>query len=427
MKKLTSAQLEPRKQYTRAKRLLRHVWTHFQEDRSMAEAASLAYTSLLSLVPLLAVVFGVAAAFPVFNQWADQLQAFILENFLPSTGEQIAPHLDTFLLSVKKLTLPGLVTLIVTALLLLTRIEVAFNRIWRVDKNRGWLSRIVMYWAVLTLVPILIGTVVAISAQSLLGLIGGDEGSGPLLYRLAIFAVTWFMFTTMFVLVPNRSVHIKHAAIGAFLSAVLFELAKWGFVGYVANANYTVLYGALATIPIFLFWIYLVWIVVLFGASLAASLTTFSDYSRYETVWPPRWEFQLAFRLIGHFRDAQKEGKALSRERLMELETQASELQLLKLVGRMREENIVTIDDEGDWLLARDLGDLTLGDLYAAGDYFLPLGETEKLPRKTAWDDLYVDSLEEVARTAEPVWKRSLRDLYGERPTQGTRHDEESA
>ena len=393
----------------------------------MAEAASLAYTSLLSLVPLLAVVFGVAAAFPVFNQWADQLQAFILDNFMPATGEQIAPYLETFLQSVKKLTLPGLVALIVTALLLLTRIEVAFNRIWRVDQNRNWLSRIVMYWAVLTLVPLLIGTVVAISAQSLFGLIGGDEGSGPQLYRLAIFVVTWFMFTTMFVLVPHRRVQVKHAAAGAFLSAVLFELAKWGFVGYAANANYTVLYGALATVPIFLFWIYLAWIVVLFGASLAASLTTFSDYSRYETVWPPRWEFQLAFRLIGHFRDAQKEGKALSRERLMELETQASELQLLKLVGRMREENIVTIDDEGDWLLARDLGDLTLGDLYAAGDYFLPLGETEKLPRKTAWDDLYVDSLEEVARTAEPVWKRSLRDLYGERPAKGTRHDEESA
>jgi membrane protein len=395
------------------------VWVHFQEDRSMAEAASLAYTSLLSLVPLLAVVFGVTAAFPVFNEWADQLQAFILQNFMPSTGEQIAPYLDTFLLSVKKLTLPGLVALIVTALLLLTRIEVAFNRIWRVEKNRTWLSRIVMYWAVLTLVPILIGTVVAISAQSVFGLIGGDEGSRPVFYRFAIFLVTWFMFTTMFMLVPNRSVHIKHAVTGAFLSAVLFELAKWGFVGYAANANYTVLYGALATVPIFLFWIYLAWIVVLFGASLAASLTTFSDYSRYETVWPRRWEFQLAFRLIGHLRDAQMEGKSLSRTRLLELETQASELQLLKLIGRMREENIVTIDDEGGWLLARDLGDVTLGDLYAAGDYFLPLGDTEKLPRKSAWDDAFVDSLEGIAGSAGQVWQQSIRKMHQETHARG--------
>lgn len=390
----------------------------------MAEAASLAYTSLLSLVPLLAVVFGVTAAFPVFNQWTEQLQAFIVQNFLPSTGEQIAPYLDMFLSGVKKLTLPGLLALIVTALLLLTRIEVAFNRIWRVEKNRTLLSRIVMYWAVLTLVPILAGTVVAISAQSIFGLIGGEEGFGPVFYRLVIFLLTWITFTTMFMLVPNRSVYIKHAVIGAFLSAVLFELAKWGFVGYVANASYNALYGALATIPIFLFWIYLVWIVVLFGASLAASLTTFSDYSRYETAWPQRWEFQLAFRLIGHFRDAQMEGKSLSRTRVMELETQASELQLLKLIGRMREENIVTIDDEGDWLLARDLGDLTLGDLYSAGDYYLPLGETEKLPRKSAWDDVFVDSLEHIARNAEPVWQQSLRKMHRETLTQGTEHDE---
>jgi membrane protein len=399
----------------RGKRLLRHVWTHFQEDRCLAEAASLGYTSLLSLVPLLAVVFGIVAAFPVFNEWSEKLQSVIFDNFMPSTGEQIVPYLDTFLESVGNLTLPGMISLIVTALLLLIRIEAAFNRIWRVEKNRTLLNRVVMYWAVLTLVPIMIAAAAAFSAQKIIGMMGGDGVMSPGSYRLVMFVVTWLLFTSVFILVPNRRVQIKHALSGAFLSAMLFEVAKAGFVGYVSNANYTVIYGALATIPIFLLWIYLVWIVVLFGASLAASLTTFSDYSRYETAWPERWEFQMAFRLVGHFREAQKRGEALSRQQVLELETQASELQLLKLITRLREEHIITTDDDGHWLLARDLEDLTLADLYRAGDYYLPLGETDKLPRETALDEIYVESLDKVRRNSEAIWTRSLRQMYLDR------------
>ena len=399
----------------RGKRLLRHVWTHFQEDRCLAEAASLGYTSLLSLVPLLAVVFGIVAAFPVFNEWSEKLQSVIFDNFMPSTGEQIVPYLDTFLESVGNLTLPGMISLIVTALLLLIRIEAAFNRIWRVEKNRTLLNRVVMYWAVLTLVPIMIAAAAAFSAQKIIGMMGGDGVMSPGSYRLVMFVVTWLLFTSVFILVPNRRVQIKHALSGAFLSAMLFEVAKAGFVGYVSNANYTVIYGALATIPIFLLWIYLDWILVLFCASLAASLTTFSDYSRYETAWPERWEFQMAFRLMGHFREAQKRGEALSRQQVLELETQASELQLLKLITRLREEHIITTDDDGHWLLARDLEDLTLADLYRAGDYYLPLGETDKLPRETALDEIYVESLDKVRRNSEAIWTRSLRQMYLER------------
>ncbi len=413
--------LDPQQQYRRARRLWRHVWTHFQEDRCLEEAASLGYTSLLSLVPLLAVVFGIVAAFPVFDVWSERLQSIIFDNFMPSTGEQVVPYLNSFLDSVSKLTLPGMLTLIVTALLLLIRIETAFNRIWRVDKSRTLLNRVVMYWAVLTLVPILMVAGAAFAAQNVLGVIGGESGLSPGLYRIGTFLLTVLVFSSMFILVPNRSVRFKHALAGAFLSAVLFELAKAGFVAYVANTNYKVIYGALATIPIFLFWIYLVWIVVLFGASLAASLTTFSDFSRYETAWPRRWEFQLAFRLVGHFREAQKTGEALSRERILELETQASELQLVKIIGRLREDNIVTSDDDGNWLLARDLEDLTLGDLYHAGDYYLPLGEVDRLPRDSALDDAFVDALAAVADDARPVWQKSLRQMHLEAEQKGAK------
>jgi membrane protein len=412
MNEEAESQLDLPRYLMRAKRLARHVWIHFQEDRCFEEAASLGYTSLLAMVPLFAVAFGIIAAFPVFNEWSANLQAFIFDNFMPATGEQIVPYLDTFLESISSLTLPGTIMLIVTALMLMVRIEVAFNRIWRVDRNRGIVNRVVMYWAVLTLGPILIAATVALSATKVLGVLGMEGGIPPGLHRIGIFVLTWLVFSLFFLLVPNRSVRIKHALIGAFLSTVLFSIAKAGFVAYVSNANYKVIYGALATIPLFLFWLYIVWTVVLFGASLAASLTTFSDYRKYDTDWPERWEFQLAYRLLGHLWNAQREGTALSTAQLLDLEQQASELQIIGLMSRLRNEKIVNTDEDGNWLLTRDLEELSLGKLYNYGHYYLPLGEIGELPQETEWDRVYIDVLRHVREHGKTQWERSLRSMY---------------
>jgi membrane protein len=412
----SESQLAVQRHLKRGRRLARHVWKHFQEDRCFEEAASLSYTSLLAMVPLFAVAFGIIAAFPVFNKWSENLQAFIFDNFMPATGEQIVPYLDTFLDSISSLTLPGTIMLIVTALMLMVRIEVAFNRIWRVDRNRTVLNRVVMYWAVLTLGPILIGAAVALSAQKVLGILGMEGGISPGVHQVGIFFLTWLLFSLFFVLVPNRRVRIKHALIGAFLSTVLFEVAKALFVAYVSNANYRVIYGALATIPIFLFWLYIVWTVVLFGASLAASLTTFSDFRRYDTDWPKRWELQLAYRLLGHLWNAQRSGAALSYGQMLDLEQEASELQIVKLMSRLRTENIVNSDEDGNWLLARDIEELSFGELYSLGDFFLPLSEIGSLPRETEWDRIYVESLSRIRDQGKMEWERSLRSMYlGER------------
>jgi len=409
-----SSSLNLHEQAVRGRRLARHVWNHFQEDRCFEEAASLSYTSLLSMVPLLAVAFGIISVFPVFNEWSNRLQSLIFDNFLPDTGEQIVPYINAFLDSVSSLTLPGTLMLVVTALLLMVRIEVAFNRIWRVDRNRSLTNRIVMYWALLTLGPILIAAAIALSAQEVFGE-SGIVGTVPAgVQALGSFLLSWLVFTLFFVLVPNRRVRFRDALIGALLSAVLFGLAKAGFVLYVSNTNYKVIYGALATVPIFLFWLYLVWIVVLLGASLAASLTTFSDYSRYDSDWPERWEFQLVVRLVGHLGEAQRNGSALSRERLMELEMQASELQIVRLLGRLAEENIVTRDEDGNWLLARDLGSLSLGGLYLLGDYYLPLGEIELLPRDSGWDRAFIAALQLVEEQSRGVWDQPLKNLYAD-------------
>lgn len=408
----TPSQLDTELLLLRIKRLMRHVWKHFREDRLLEEAASLSYTSLLALVPLLAVIFGVISVFPVFSQWSEQVKSFIFNNFVPAAGETVRGYVDTFLDSIGGLTLPGTMFLIVTALLLMFRIEVAFNKVWRVTTPRTLTNRIVMYWAVLTLCPIMIGAAVALGAQNVLAAFQLEEGLPPGIHRFGIFLLIWMAFTVIFVLVPNRKVKFRDAVVGAFLAAVLFEIAKTAFVAYIKNANYAVIYGALATVPIFLFWVYLVWAVVLFGASLAASLTTFTDQSRVDAEWPQRLELQMAYRILGHLWEAQRGGRSLFVPDLMGLETRVSEIQLRHLLNRLMEVNIVSHHPDEGWFLVRDLEDLSFADLQRAGGFYLPLAEIDQCPQDSAWDGAFVRALRQMREQGREALDTPLRRMY---------------
>ena len=391
----------------RVRHLAAHVWRHFKQDRCFEEAASLGYTSLLAIVPLLAVVFGVASAFPVFDRWVIELQAFIFDNFIPASGAQIEEYITGFLSSVSRLTLPGTFFLIVTALLLMMRIEKAFNLIWRVPVGRSFINRIIMYWAVLTLGPLAMGAATALSAVPVLDTLDMVHSEKAGIRTLGIFMLTWLAFSLTFILVPNRSVKFLHAGIGALLSAVLFSVAKILFVAYVGRASFNVIYGTLATIPIFLFWIYLVWLVILLGASLAASLTTFSD-RRSDWRWPWEWEFLLAYRLMGHFWAAQRNGSAVSQEALLQVEKGIPELLLQKMLGQFLDAGFVTRDQQDNWLLARDLDDLRFLDLYRVGHYHLPMGQSPEIPSSGIWDQAFLNAIDPNSLNLN----RSLKSMY---------------
>ncbi len=401
------SELESFSSFPRIKRLAVHVWRHFKEDRLFDEAASLSYTSLLSMVPLLAVVFGVASAFPVFQHWSQQLQTFVFTNFVPDSGELIQEYLAGFLASVGKLTLPGTLVLILTALLLMIRIERAFNLVWRVPTARSIRNRVVMYWAVLTLGPLALGAAAALSAQPVFDQVVTGVSSDSNWRAVGIFALSWLAFTLMFLLVPNRRVRIPHAVVGALLSAILFGLAKIGFVAFVAKASFNVIYGTLATIPIFLFWLYLVWIVILLGASLAASLTTFSD-RKTDWGWPDKWEFLLVYRLVGHLWQSQQDGRLLATGVLLDLLEGATETQLVKQLGVLFDSGMATRNQDGDWLLSRDLENVSLLDLYRAGEYYLPVSEEPEIPSRTEWDDVFFKSV----KLGKLNMQQSLKEMY---------------
>ncbi len=392
-----------------------HLWDHFRHDRCFEAAGALSYTSLLALVPLMAVILGVLSAFPVFDYGVDQLQDFIFSNFVPAAGDVVRDYLDQFIARSTSLTGTGTLFLVVTAIILMATIEKSLNRIWRVDRVRHPTSRLVMYWAVLTLGPMLLGGSLGLTsylaALPLLApeFVRGTLQSGLLLLTPPLVALA--AFTLIFLLVPNRRVHWRHALAGAAFSALAFELSKRGFVLYISNfPTYERLYGALATIPIFLVWIYVSWVVILLGASLAAALTTF-NYRRSEWRWSPRQHLLLVLRLLEHLWQAQIGGRGIAVREFLELEPAATDREVQALLQPLESAGMIHRDETGCWFLSADLGEITLGELYRALDLVLPLGELDSLPDTEPEQHPRTRALLELEQACADVMNQTLKSL----------------
>lgn len=261
------------------------VWTRFQQDRLTVTAGYLAYVTLLSLVPLVAVVFGIMSAFPVFRQVKRTLEQFVYHNLVPAAGELVQAYVNGFVANARNTTAVGIGALVVVALLLISAIDKNLNYIWRTRRGRPLGQAFAMYWMILTLGPILVGTSIAVSSYILsLRLLAPEMlfGLGYLLLRLLPFLLSVLAFWLVYTVVPTCRVKVMHALAGALLAAILFELAKRGFALYITHIpTYQAIYGALATIPILFVWVYLSWLVVLLGAELTACL---GEYQRPESL-----------------------------------------------------------------------------------------------------------------------------------------------
>ncbi|MDO6685452.1 MULTISPECIES: virulence factor BrkB family protein [unclassified Agarivorans] len=261
-------------------------FSHFLIQRIKQEkltmiAGSLAYVTLLSLVPLVAVTFSIISAFPVFAGFQIHIEDFVFSNFVPASGEVVKENLRGFVENASKMTAVGIAALAVVALMLISTIDKSLNMIWRVKVKRRWSSAFPMYWMILTLGPLLMGGSLALSSyifsmqlfadETLLGIWNQLLRMVPLLFSIGAFCL-------LYLLVPNQSIRFKHGLTGAVVAALLFELGKRGFALYVASfPSYQVIYGALASIPILFVWVYVSWVVVLIGAEITAALGEFSQ------------------------------------------------------------------------------------------------------------------------------------------------------
>ena len=256
----------------------RLVLRRFITRRGPQAASALAYTTLLSIVPLVGVMFSLFGTLPVFSDISETVGEFVFANFVPEFGRSVQVYLIDFSLNASQMTHTGIMVLVVIALLMMWGIESAINQAWNVPVSRNPVKRFSIYLVVLTLGPVLLGMSLY-STSYLLALPLLNDLDPSLLLRARLLSVMPFLSTTLafallYNLVPNRPVNRNHALIGGVFAAVSFEIAKYSFGLYVkAVPTYEIIYGALAIIPMFLVWIYVSWVIVLLGAQVACCLS----------------------------------------------------------------------------------------------------------------------------------------------------------
>jgi membrane protein len=262
-------------------RFLAHVLRRFNQDHCLQIASSLTFTTLLALVPLVTIMLTLMSAFPVFSGLGEHIHAFLLANMLPEkAGKVVSGYIEQFSGRAGRLTAVGTAFLAVTAFMMMFTIEHAFNSIWRVSRPRPMAQRILVYWAALTLGPVLIGASLSITSYLVgasLGLTRDTPLAGTAILWLVPFVLTWAAFTLLYYVVPNRAVNPRHALAGGLVAAFVFEAMKRSFALYIAQfPTYTLVYGAFAVIPIFLLWIYFSWMVIVIGALITALAPDFA-------------------------------------------------------------------------------------------------------------------------------------------------------
>ena len=249
-------------------------WQRFNQNKLTQAAGYLTYSTMLAIVPLIMVVFSIFSAFPVFNEVTGALKEFIFTNFAPSASDMVGQYIDEFVNNSKKMSAVGIISLIVVALMLINSIDRTLNSIWHDTSTRPIFTSFAIYWLILTLGPLLVGASIAASAYVKTMFESASNFSfGLKLLSFVPFLSTWFIFTLIYMVVPNQKVSIKHSAAGALIAAVFFTLGKQAFAWYIVTfPSYQLIYGAMATLPIMLLWIQLSWTFVLLGAQLAAVL-----------------------------------------------------------------------------------------------------------------------------------------------------------
>jgi membrane protein len=344
----------------------RIVARRFSEDRCMEIASSLTYTTLLSLVPIITVALTVIAAFPVFRDLIAALQTFILENLVPESADVIATYTQQFTTNAAKLTAVGIAFLVVTSIMLLVTIDRAFNAIWRVRRARPIVQRIFVYWTLLTVGPILIGASLTLTSWLVgqaVGLVKGVPGAGVILLSIVPVILTAIAFALLYAALPNRRILLRDAVIGGLLAGIAFEAMKRGFAFYVAQfPTYKLVYGAFATVPVFLLWIYLSWLVVIFGAVVVAALPEWRDAAGRRTPSPGS-DFFDALQILKMLWHAHQHGTVVTTSELLGAATVRVE-NVEDMLEAMVGAGWVRRTLPNGWVLHRDAATVTVEDVF---------------------------------------------------------------
>lgn len=384
------------------------VLRRFDEDDGFRLCGSLAYTSLLALVPLVTVGLAAFAAFPAFTNFTEAIQQFFANNLLPATvAQKVLTSIDEFTSNAARLTALGVMMIAVTAFMLMATIERAFNMIWRVRRGRSVVSRILVFWCVMTLGPILVGASLTLTAYAVSRWLGPASGL-PWITDVFLFLIPVGLmavaFTLLYMIVPSNAVEFRHAAIGGVAAAFMFELVKRGFTAYISHfPSYTMVYGALAVIPIFLVWLYLLWVVTILGAQIAALAPDYRYVARHGER-PAVPTFRATLGVLRVLVMAQRRAESPSTRRIAN-ESQLPSESVDAILSRLAEAGIVGAMQGGRWALVVDPHSMSVGDLY---HHFALAREAGRAGEA---EDVFDALIAELAKSAQTALQRPLSSL----------------
>ncbi len=323
----------------------------FREDRLGETASSLTFTTTISLVPLFTVALAIFSAFPMFDRLQVTLQGWLVKSLVPpDIAKQVFSYLNQFASKAGQMGWAGALVLLVTALALILTIDRKLNDIWRVRQARSLTQRILVYWAVLTLGPLLLAGSLTVTSYLLTasrGVVSAVPGGLRFLIEAAQFSVMTAGIAALYRYVPNTRVRWSHALWGALFVGAGLELAKKVLAFYLAQVpTYSVVYGTFATVPILLVWFYVAWVILLLGAVVAAYMPSLmSGVARRGDT--PGWPFQLALESLEQLHAARDTApKGLSLEALahalrvdaLQLEEPVAVMVRLDWLGRLDED-----------------------------------------------------------------------------------------
>ena len=304
--------------------------------------------------------YSILSAVPSLQDVRDTIQNFIFTSFVPSTGEMVQSYLNDFSQQARKLTSIGIAFLLVTSFLMLRTIDKALNNIWQVAHVRRGMTGFLLYWAILSLGPVLLSagflTTSYLASLKLVSHTTAILGGEQWLLRLMPVVLSTLVLTLLYTAVPNRKVPVRHALVGAVFVAILVELAKAGFTLFITlSPTYQLIYGAFAAVPLFLLWVYLSWLMVLLGAVLVRSLELYGKQVGGERPHP----LISIILILKQLQEKFEQGRGLHYTDLHKRDLPVSlddwESHTARLMGMG-----LIIKSDGEWLLARDLRHISL-------------------------------------------------------------------
>ncbi|WP_237065764.1 YihY family inner membrane protein [Microbulbifer guangxiensis] len=345
----------------RWRRFLVSLWALFNEKNCRQSAAALTYMTLFAIVPLVTVSYAMLSLFPDFAGLENRLQEQIFSHFVPESGREVQEYISNFSAQAQRLTGPGIAILLVTAGLMLRNIEDTFNAIWDIPRGRSGVSSFLLYWAVLSLGPILLGAGLAATTYLFSQRVFLEEsdtlGLLPILLGILPWIFNAIAFTLLFIAVPNCRVPFRHGIAGGIITAFAFEVAKHLFGIMVARSSVQAIYGAFAFVPLFLIWIYLIWMIVLAGCVLVRTLSAYHAASQGRQYSDVMASMVLLWETFKRY----QQGQPLRESDISRAGIKPSQWRRIRKV--LQDEKVMTQTERNDYVLLRDLDAIELMDL----------------------------------------------------------------